>query len=222
MDGAVRWPVANTSGAPIELCMRCSQGVALDGTRYAYPSAKNIFPIPPDKTAFMGSYYNDAGVNLQYDFCMPQRQAETLAWMGYYLSERPDGVLICHCNAGSMMGPAEYYVPPGHQQDYGRVAGAVRQRLLREGHEVGRMSWAGLPGLGKPTFDQATAVYHVCGALPIVCEFPTGADNAYLTCDEMLDIGLITLEELLFFAHRDGLRPYELWDKVKKTLSKDA
>ena len=34
----------------------------------------------------------------------------------------------------------------------------------------------------------------------------------------MLDIGLLTLEEVLSFAHRDGFRPYELWDKVKKTI----
>jgi len=220
IDGAERWPIPNTSGAPARLCGLCTQGVAKDGTEYKYPAAKAFWPIPPETTAFMGSYYNDAGVNLQYDFCMPHRQPETIAWMEYYLSERPDGVVVWHCNAGSIMGPAEYFLPEGYKHEYDRLAGAVRQRLLREGYEVGRVSWAGLPGMGKPGLCQITAIYFNCGALPMLCELPTGYDLAPMSCEEMLDIGLITIEETLFYAHRDGLRPYELWDKVKKQLAK--
>lgn len=219
MDGVERCPIPNTSGAPEELSMRCEHGVAADGTPYIYPHHKNVFPIPPEKTAFMGTYFNDNGVNLQYDFCMPRRQPETVAWMEYYLAERPDGVLIWHCNAGSMMGPPEYYLPEGHKLEFSRLAGALRSRLLREGLEIGRMSWAGLSGLGKPFMEQSTATYHVCGGMPIMCEMPAGTASCPFSCEEMLDIGLLTIEEVLFYAHRDGLRPYELWDKVKKKLA---
>lgn len=218
IDGVTRFPLVTEVGAPGDLTQRCQQGVALDGTKYKYPKVKNIFPIPPDRTAFMGAYYNDAGVNLQYDFCMPRRQPETVAWMEYYLQERPDAALICHCNAGSMMGSPEAYLPEGHQHELSRLGGAVRQRLLREGHEIGRLSWAGLVAMGKHIINQINAVYHVCGAMPILCEFPSGNDLRYMDHHELLDIGLITLEEILFYAHRDGLRPYELWEKVRKSL----
>ena len=33
--------------------------------------------------------------------------------------------------------------------------------------------------------------------------------------DTMLDIGLILIEEILAYAHTDGLRPCEWWQKVK-------
>jgi hypothetical protein len=162
----------------------------------------------------MGSYFNDAGYNLQYDFCLPERQPETLAWMRCYLAERPDGVLAMHGNAGSLIGPSEAFLPVGFQHEVSRLGGAVRQRLLREGLPARRLSWTGLPGLGREFLNQAAAIYHVCGALPVLCEFPTGAEPAVLEPGVMLDAGLAVLEEVLFFAHRDGLRPYEWRDKV--------
>lgn len=218
MDGAERWPLPNTAGVPAELYTRCTHGVAADGTKYSYPQVKAISPIPPDATAFMGSYYNDAGVNLQYDFCAPQRQPETTAWMNYYLDEKPDGVLIWHCDAGSMMGCPGYYLPQGHQHEFSRIGGAVRARLLREGYQISRLSWAGLPNMGKPYITQMDAVYLSCGALPVMCEMPAGAADRPFSLDEMLDIGLLTIEEVLCYAHTDGLRPYEVWEKVKTKL----
>ena len=219
-DGAYRWPLPNPSGAPIDLYTRCLQGVTKDGQALAYLEAKSTFPLSPKKMAFLGCYYNDNGVNLQYDFCRPHRQPETVAWMEYYQAERPDGVVNWHCNAGTMMGPPEYYLPPGFQHELSRLAGAVRGRIARDGIRTGRLSWAGLPGLGKPVLDQSTAIYHVCGGVPILCELPSGTANAPYTPDEMLDIGLVAIEEVLAYAHSDGLRPYEYWEKVKARMGK--
>lgn len=216
MDGALRWPIPNTAGIPDALYNVCSHGVRKNGEKYAYPQHKTLWPLPPEDTAFMGTYFNDGGYNLQYDFCLPQRQTETTAWMNYYLGEKPDGVLLWHCNAGSLIGPPNYYLPPGHQHEESRVGGAVRARLLRDGFTVGRMSCAGLPGLGKPFFTQMEAVYHASGAMPIMCELPAGTASAPFTLDEMLDIGLTVIEEVLLYAHSDGLRPYEWWEKTKR------
>lgn len=213
-DGVERWLLPNCSNAPAQLLTRCSMGVARDGTKYQYPAMKAVFPIPPETTAFMGSYFNDAGVNLQYDFCLPERQPETVAWMRYYLQERPDAVVALHGNAGTLYGPPEAYLPEGFQHELSRLGGAVRQQLVREGIAIGRLSWAGLPGLGKPAINQANAIYHVCGALPLLCELPDGAAFAPFTPDQMLDIGLIVLEETLLYAHHDGFRPYEWREKM--------
>jgi hypothetical protein len=220
MDGAVRSPVAHHAGMPASVAAALVGGVKKDGTALNHPAFKAVFPIPPDDMAFMGTYFNDAGVNLQYDFCMPRRQPETLAWMDYYLAERPDGVVVWHCNSGSLIGPPGYYLPPGHQLEETRIAGAVHARLLREGYDhpvAGRLSWASLPGLGKPFIEQSTAIYHSCGALPIMCELPTGCTEYFCSCDDMLTIGLLTLEEIFRYAHNEGLRPYEYWKKVRAT-----
>lgn len=219
IDGCTRWPVGHCSGMPSELYAALTHGVLKDGTLFRYPENKSYFPIPREKVAFMGCYFNDAGVNLQYDFTSVRRQPETEAWMAYYLRERPDGLLISHGNSGSMIDTPEYYTPEGHRQIVSRIGGAVRARLLREGHEIGRLSWGMLPSMGKPYLNQISATYLVCGGTPLLCEFPTGTKEFFFTLDQMLDIGLLTLEEVLSFAHRDGFRPYELWDKVKKTLN---
>ncbi len=207
MDGVARNPVPNPVDAPGELQNRCTMGVARDGTCYRYPAMKAVFPIPPETTAFMGCYFNDAGVNLQYDFCMPERQPETLAWMRYYLEERPEAVLISHCNAGTLFGPPESLLPESFQHAISRAGGAVRQRLVREGHPVGRLSWVDLPGLGKPAVNQMNAIYHVCGALPLLCEFPSGQRGSPYTLERLLDVGLLVLEETLRFGRHDGFRP---------------
>jgi hypothetical protein len=223
MDGAVREPVAHCSGLPSSIAERFTSGIRKDGALLRYPQFKEIFPIPPDEMAFMGTYFNDVGVNLQYDFCLPRRQPETVAWMDYYLSERPDGVAIWHCNSGSLIGPPGYYLPPGHQLEEARIAGAVHARLLREGFDhptAGRMSWATLPGMGKPFMEQASAVYHACGALPVMCELPAGCKEFYCSCDDMVTIGLLTIEEILRYAHNEGLRPYEFWKKVRDAAQK--
>lgn len=219
VDGASRTPWATHCNMPSEAAGAITQGVAKDGKKYKYPAMKAIFPIPPEKTAFMGTYYNDAGVNLQYDFCLPERQPETVAWMKYYLAEKPDGVVCWHCNAGSLIGPPGYYMPPGYQIEESRLAGAVRARLMREGYPAGRLSWAGLPGMGKPDIDQITAAFFVCGALSVLCELPSGCKEWYMSHDDMLDIGLIVIDEILLYAHSDGLRPYESWEKVKKQFN---
>lgn len=216
IDGVERWPIPNTSGAPAQLQSRLTMGATKDGKPFVYPENKKYFPIPPESVAYMGCYFNDAGVNLQYDFTSLRRQPETQAWMRYYLEERPDGILISHGNAGSMIDTPDYYLPPGHQHVVSRVGGAVRNRLLREGCEVGRTSWGTLPGMGKPYITQMAATYLVCGGTPMLCEFPCGAKEYFYTPDQMLDIGLLALEEVLFFGHHDGFRPYEVWDKVKK------
>lgn len=217
-DGTARWPILNPVDAPIPLLSRCTTGVKSNGEPYTYPRHKNIFPIPVEDDGYMGSYFNDHGVNLQYDFSTVERQPETQTWMRYYLEEKPDGIIISHCNAGTMIGPQEAYVPVGFQHELSRLSGAVQQRLMAEGIQVQRLSWAGLPGLGTESLSQMNAVYHVCGGMPVMTEFPGGGYYGY-TFDDLLTISLLTLEEILAYAHYDGLRPYEFWHKVKTQLN---
>jgi hypothetical protein len=218
IDGAARDPLSHNSGLPAGAAERLTAGVKKDGSPLRYPLFKEQFPIPVGDMAFLGTYFNDAGVNLQYDFCVPRRQPETTAWMDYYLGERPDGVVVWHCNAGSLIGPPGFYLPPGHQLEETRIAGAVHARLLQEGFDhpvAGRTSWATLPGMGKPFVEQSSAIYLASGALPVMCELPAGGDGAYCSCEDMLTIGLLVIEEILRYAHNEGLRPYEFWKKVR-------
>lgn len=218
-DGNARWKIANPEGdgkgMPNGLYEIFTHGAKKDGSPYIYPEHKHIYPMVPENTSFMGCYFNDAGINLQYDFTSTKRQPETVAWMDYYLDELPDAVLNFHCNAGSMLAATEG-LTGGHLAETSRLSGIVRNRLLKENllkEQIGRLSWEGLNA--KPVLGQGEAIFYVCGATPILVELPIGAENWPVSCSDMLDIGLITIEESLSYAHHDGMRPYEFWEKVK-------
>lgn len=214
-DSVNRWPLYHTANAPRELLAMCTYGVKLDGEVLRYPGFKKYSVIPPQEMELMGSYFNDKGINLQYDLMAVERQPETTAWMRYYLKERADATLVWHCNDGSLMGPCEYFLPEGHQHTHSRLAGAVHSRLAREGMPTSRMSWGALPGMGKPYMEQSTAIYHVCGSLPLMSELPLAHEDLDISCDTLLDMGLLHIEEVLAFGHNEGFRPYEYWPKVR-------
>jgi hypothetical protein len=180
-----------------------------DGSTGSYRGQKAFFPLDPSRVGYLGSYYNDSGVNLQYDVFQEKPQPETKAWMSYYRQMRPDAVVNFHCDAGSIMGYPDHYLPVGFQHLFSRIAGQVMARLVGEKLPVRRLSWAEMPGLGKPFLDQNTAIYHASGALPLMVELPGGGGTeSPWTLDTLLDCGLLTLEEIFSAAHMDGLRPY--------------
>ncbi len=217
-DGTARSEIPCSAGIPASLYSRLTMGSNKDGSPSIYPDNKKRYPEPD--MAYLGSYFNDNGYNLQYDFCEIEHQPETKAWMKYYLDEKPDAVVAWHCDSGSMISSPPALLPVGFQHQISRIGGAVKQSLSRKGYDITRLSWAQLPGMGKDNLTQIEAIYHNCGALPILCELPAGADNKPFTADEMLDVGLITLEELLFFGLEDGFRPYEYRQKIINSTKK--
>lgn len=180
-DGTARAGISCPSGAPSALYSRFTLGVQKDGSPFAYPANKRQYPVRLAEVAYLGSYYNDAGRNLHYDFCETERQPETKAWMDYYRGEKPDAVVAWHCDGGSIISFPPAILPVGFQHQVSRISGAVRQGLRRKGYDIDRLSWAQLPGLGKDNLTQIEAIYQVCGALPLLCELPAGADNRPFT-----------------------------------------
>ena len=52
---------------------------------------------------------------------------------------------------------------------------------------------------------QTDVIYHTCGALPLLAEFPCGYKPRPYTFNEILDIGLCMLEEIVAFARDHNL-----------------
>lgn len=213
-DGCARYRTPNPTNVSAELGSAQIHGISRSGQLLSYRGQKAFWPLDFTDIGHLGAYYNQAGYNLQYDVFQITPQPETRAWMQYYLDERPDAVLAFHCNNGTLIGPAEYYLPPGHQHALSRIAGAVNAACRREGYKDNRLSWADLPGSGKPHIDQSTATYHVCGALPILIEFPAGFKGTGYTLDQIVDITLTCFEEIFAYALTEGLRPYQWRQKV--------
>jgi hypothetical protein len=210
-DGRARIPVKNICGATDDFGQTVTMGLWKDGTLIRYPDHKNHYPMPLDRVSLLGGYFNDNGYNLQYDFCLPHRQPETEALCRYYLDERPDVVIVGHSNAGSLVDAPDPFLPVPFRHLQSRIGGVIRERILHEGYTATRSSWIDLPALGTPHFNQATSVYHCCGALPLLVEYPCGHPVNPVSLDQILDIGLLVFEELCFFGNRDGFRPLSIW-----------
>ncbi len=213
-DGCARFRTSNPTCVSAELNAAQIHGLSRTGEPLGYREQKACWPLDFSDIGHLGAYYNEAGYNLQYDVFQVAPQPETAAWMSYYLEERPDAVLAFHCNNGTMIGPPEFYLPEGHQHALSRIAGAVNAACRREGYRDNRLSWADLPGYGKPYMDQSTAAYHVCGALPVLIEFPQGTLGSGYDCDQIVDITLSCFEEIFAYALTEGVRPYQWRQKI--------
>ena len=187
--------------------MMISQGLTRGGEILRWPSAKLRFPIPPDEVAILGTYYNDAGANLVYDAPFgPDCQPETAALLRYCRRELPDCVVLSHSNNGSLVEAPSAFIPAHYKQKVQQIAAVVGMRCHKDGFAKSRMpsrttSYAG------DIFYQSDAVYHACGALPVLVEFPCGWQNLPDNHRDILDIGLAVLDEIALFGAAYRFRP---------------
>lgn len=183
-----------------------TQGLKKDGEILRWPTSKLFHPIPLDETEFLGTYNNDAGVNLVYDTPLGgDCQPETTALLRYCRRELPDCVILSHSDNGSLVLPASETIPAHYRHRVTQIGAAVGMRCTRDGL---RKSAIQGPSYSHEWY-QSDALYHASGALPLVVEFPMGWQNVPDTHDEILDIGLTVLEEIAAFGSRYRFRPNE-------------
>jgi hypothetical protein len=188
-----------------EIC----QGDWKTGEKITWPKSKLHFPIPPDQVKKMGGYFNDCGVNLVYDTglgCDPQ--PETAALLRLCREEMPDCAVCSHTNRGSLVETPDSFVPSYYRQRQVQIGAIVGARCLREGVIRRYAVPQGTQGYAGEVFYQTDLIYHACGALPLLVEFPAGYKNFPYTFHEVLDIGMCALEEILGFGAADRFRPH--------------
>ncbi|MFP4056817.1 MAG: M14 family zinc carboxypeptidase [Candidatus Brocadiia bacterium] len=194
-------------GCDPDYFMDVSQGVWASGEGLRWPTAKRHCPIPTDEVRVLGTYYNDNGVNLVYDVPFGgDGQPETTALLRACRREVPDLVVLSHSNHGSLVEPPASFIPDTWKQKVVQMGAAVGVRCHREG-----FAKSGIPSRVRSyagdIFCQTDAVYHACGAVPLLIEFPCGWAGVPATHREILDIGLAVLDELALFGARYGFRP---------------
>ncbi len=212
MDGRMRYPdVTHFLGTTAEYHRKLSQGNFKSGEKLTWPKSKLISPIPPGDVRSMGAYFNDHGVNLVYDTGLGvDPQPETRALLEFCREEMPDCAICSHTDRGSLVQPPDAFVPDYYRQRQAQVAGVVSGRCLRDGvirrHVVPQRthSYAG------QILYQTDLIYHACGALPLLVEFPCGYKPFPYTFNQVLDIGLAALEEIVAFGTANRFRPYDL------------
>ena len=197
----------NWIGCDVDYYSMICQGRRRDGEILRWPTSKRTYPMPAEEMEVLGTYYNDAGVNLVYDTGVAGAcQPESEAMLRYCNRHLPDAVLLSHSDSGTGVQPPSAFMPRTYRQRADQFAAAVATRCAREGFHKADIPHGGDYGGGK-VFYQSDAVYHGSGALPLVVEFPCGYRNVPDNHDAILDFCLAVLEEILTFANRYGYRP---------------
>jgi len=182
-------------------------GVRRDGEPLVWPDFKRYYPISLDEMSILGATFNDNGYNLVYDHGLAEDpQPETRGLQRFLREERPDCVLCAHSNRGSLVESPPAYIPSRLRHRVAQFSGAISQRCLREGFGVTSLIELDDRGDSYRTFYQSDMIYHCCGALPVIVEFPRGFVRSE-DFDELLDIGLCVLEEMLVLGVAKGFIP---------------
>lgn len=208
IDGRARFAeIRHHIGADPEDTRLTSQGNWKNGEKLSWPKSKLVAPIPVGEVEPLGSYFNDNGVNLVYDPGFgDEAQPETRALLRFLREEMPDCVLCSHSDNGSLVQPPDSFVPRHYRQRQMHLAAVAAFACKEKGLAKWRLpsrteSYAG------EVFYQTDMIYHACGALPLLVEFPCGYQNVPDTFDEVCDIGMTVLEEVLAFGAAYGFRP---------------
>ncbi|MBW5447727.1 hypothetical protein GE107_16860 [Cohnella sp. CFH 77786] len=205
-DGRARLPVDTLIDAPYEKFVYWMQGTWKDGTLCAWPDCKAVHPIK-DASGFLGSYFNDDGVNFMHDNFFAPMARETAALLELSEREAVDFHVSLHGGANSPIHfPAIPYLPASvkrkHQAFNERMEAACRRRGL----PFALVDQAAADGAGRPfpSFNLTSAVHHTCGGMSMTFESNMGLDapGDKLTEEEILDSHFVLFEEMFRFALR--------------------
>lgn len=202
-DGRARIPSDDpTTWTPAEQ-EKYRHGLDARGEPLGWPACKVPHPRDPAQHTFLGSYFNDAGVNpLHGVFLPPAIAPETHAALALALDETPDCVLDLHsCGAGPFFIVGDAALPESVNRRQHYLDGFCRH-LLRERTGIHR-AWTTLGAEGALTLD--SAYYHVCGALPLLFEGADGtqAGNRF-THEQIVDAYLAVFEGLMTVGSTEG------------------
>lgn len=226
IDRIVLVPIANPDGRsriPIRMQLHregadgykvhewLNTGAKADGSLIGWPQVKEHIPLDFSQVRFPGGYPNDAGVNIQHDDFLGQRQPETQALLNLATRERPDLVLNLH--TGVAMN--DYYMRV-HRPFSEPALNATFDAFFTRVHTG--LALAGLQSTRDPAieanpsraprsaYNLDTAINLHCGALCITIESPS---HGYSGTNRALQPARQTPETLLeaqLVCHREAMQ----------------
>lgn len=153
---------------------RYRHGLDADGKPVPWkPGCFSPHPKDPASEAFLGGYFNDAGVNASHAAFLDQSIApEAHALIDLAYAETADCFLDLHsCGAGPMFIVGYPYIPPQMAARQSHFDGAWRTKMRASGLPAPSWTtWSGRATMGLEEF-----VYHKAGALPLLFEGGSGS-----------------------------------------------
>jgi hypothetical protein len=211
-DGRARCRFDSWVGEELSTHEPVEMGVQPDGTSFKWPSVKRIHPMRPAAYRALGSYFNDAGINLMHDEWFDPMAAETRAFLRLARDEAPDYVVSLHSHASNPSLEPTAYVPRTVKEAIQRLGDRVQKRYAdaglprRLGGPQAKEDGATFP---PPSFNLCSALHHACGAVAFVYECCVGVKTApypKLTHEQILDLQLLFYDELFRYAVENPVR----------------
>jgi hypothetical protein len=203
-DGRDRFPFDIVAGETLDTLAHYSLGLWKDGTACKWPECKAIHPVL-DEVSYLGSYYNDHGVNVMHDNFFNPMANEAKLILKLADEEAPDFSVLLH---GGGNNPSHFkqttYVPFFLKVKAHRFEEILYEYLELKDiqHEVQDIIPVDGDTYPPPSFNLSSAIHHVSGGLSLLFESNSGLDagGLKLTCDQILDCHLVLFEQMLKFV----------------------
>ena len=200
-DGIARYEPRASQGLPRGQASFWAMGTWKDDTIAYWPQSKRMHPRTPENSAYLGAYFNDAGVNPMHDEFFAPMSTEAPAILRVAREEGPDLATSLHSHSAvpSILRPA--YMPLEVQDQVREFA--IQYYALLETRELPHakpFTPQAEKGKNPAPFNLTCALYHISGAAAFTFECPHGHTHpkaCRVTFDQILDIEL-TLYEVMF------------------------
>lgn len=180
-------------------------GVRANGTDWTWPQVKLYHPATYDM-AFLGCYFNDAGINIMHDNWAAPWAAETRAILKIADQEAPDYVPCLHSHGGNAELYLTAFTPRFTKIKTVAIGNRVATRLAAAGLSFGHPTSAdanAIDGTSSPgpTFNLPSMIAQVCGGTVYTYEASRGCiDQQPRTKAQILDTELMHFDELFKYA----------------------
>ena len=191
-DGRARVPVDAFGETSAEEFRKWAQGTwKKDGTLANWPGCKKVHPIK-EASDFLGSYFDDNGVNLMHDdFFNPMAEETKLV---FHLATKYAPDLIAGLHGAAEMGYGIYH--PGCATYEDLEEGLAFEKALKETFEGKGIRYIETHcDNSVREFNQTVALYYACGALSVTWESYQGV---LAREDELMDV---TVYDQILDAH---------------------
>ncbi len=203
-DGRARVPVDSYKDMSAEEFRYYAQGTWKDGSLANWPQCKKVHPIK-DASDFLGSYFDDNGVNLMHDDFFDPMSEITKFIMDTLDKYVPDVTCLLHGGSGSKQHILKpNFVPYYYKEEVHKIMLRLSQRVRAHGLEMAETGLSAIEDTPPFMFNAVSAYIAKCGTLCFTYESNQGIGGEKLcyTPDIIYKQHMLLFEECFDYAEK--------------------